>query len=399
MGLDLSLGRILLLVCWLRILLRNEHRGFQRHPIDLALLAWCTWTTVAYTTLHGTTGALVYKLGEAFDAVGLYFFFRIQIVSLRELDGVARALTILALLSLVPFLVERATGKNAFAALGGIPWLTEEREGKLRCQAAFSHPILAGSFWATAAPLILASYWALGSRRFAAVLGSLCAAVIVWLSASSTPFVAYLVGILAGLAYFGRRYLRIVGVCSISALLLLQLAMKGPFWGLIARVDLVGGSTGWHRFFLIDQAIHHFPEWWLLGTTDTRHWGQGLQDLTNQFVRECVHGGVLELALFLVLIVLGFRAALRASKRFWPVRRAIALSWACGVSLLIQCVAFLGVSYFGQSWTIWYTVLACLACSELVSSRMRTADIRACSVRWSPSGTGAMVLQPARPRA
>ena len=47
-----------------------------------------------------------------------------------------------------------------------------------------------------------------------------------------------------------------------GTLLLLHLAMNNPVWHLLARVNVVGGSTGWHRYHLIDKAIEHL-EWWV----------------------------------------------------------------------------------------------------------------------------------------
>ena len=52
------------------------------------------------------------------------------------------------------------------------------------------------------------------------------------------------------------------------------------------------GSTGWHWFYLIDQAIRRVGEWWLIGTRSTGHWGMGLQDVTNQYILEGVWGGM-----------------------------------------------------------------------------------------------------------
>jgi len=47
---------------------------------------------------------------------------------------------------------------------------------------------------------------------------------------------------------------------------------ESPIWFLIGRLSAIIGGTGWARSELIDQAIKHFSEWWLLGTTYTAHW-------------------------------------------------------------------------------------------------------------------------------
>jgi O-antigen ligase len=141
----------------------------------------------------------------------------------------------------------------------------------------------------------------------------------------------------------------------------LQLVMRSPVWHLFTRFNLVGGSTGWHRYYLIDEAIKHFDEWALLGTPSTAHWGRGLLDVTNQYVGEAVRGGLAGLLLFLFLVVLGFRAVGRIWRSAWPDRASVALAWSLGVSLLTQCVSFFSVAYFDQSSIIWFIVLACLA--------------------------------------
>ncbi len=42
--------------------------------------------------------------------------------------------------------------------------------------------------------------------------------------------------------------------------------MKAPVWALIQRITIFGGNSGYHRYELINQAILHFWEWFLVGT-------------------------------------------------------------------------------------------------------------------------------------
>ena len=60
---------------------------------------------------------------------------------------------------------------------------------------------------------------------------------------------------------------------------------------LMARVDVFGGSTGWHRAWLIDTAVKHFSEWWLLGIKNSGVWDPLLADVTNQYLVEGFDGG------------------------------------------------------------------------------------------------------------
>lgn len=358
--LDFDALRLLVLFTWLRVVVRREWKSLRFQPLDVVFLGWVLTGLMAYSIRSGTQSALVFKLGSTFDAVGLYFLFRCLIVSWNDLGRVASGLALLSVPVCAAFWIEHLTGRNLFSVFGGVPEFTLVREGRLRCQGAFAHSILAGCFWAASLPLIAACWWKGGRGRWIALIGSTCAVMIVVLCASSTPIFAAGVAILGALAFEFRRFLRVGRLAALVSLVILQLVLKGPVWSLVARVDVVGGSTGWHRFYLIDETIRHFDEWWMLGTASTAHWGRGLTDLTNQYVVEATQGGLPQLLLFLLLIGLGFRAVGRAWRSAWPNRAEVALSWALGVSLFTQVVSFIGVAYFGQIWILWFLVLACL---------------------------------------
>jgi hypothetical protein len=139
----------------------------------------------------------------------------------------------------------------------------------------------------------------------------------------------------------------------------LHLFMNAPVWHLISRVNVIGGSTGWHRFHLIDTAIENVSEWWLFGTQSTAHWGYGLLDVTNQFVLEGVRGGLLTLVMFVAIIALAFQRVgrLRISAEALPDRYPSMLAWGLGVVLFVHVTSFLAVSYFGQIIMVWYMTL------------------------------------------
>ena len=58
----------------------------------------------------------------------------------------------------------------------------------------------------------------------------------------------------------------------VMLLMLLHVVMNNPVWHLLTRIDLVGGSTGWYRYKLIDDFIKNFGQWWMLGTISTFGW-------------------------------------------------------------------------------------------------------------------------------
>ena len=89
--------------------------------------------------------------------------------------------------------------------------------------------------------------------------------------------------------------------------------MKAPVWFLIARIDLVGGSSSDHRAELVNMFITRVSDWWLIGA-DSANWGWGMWDTANQYVGEGLAGGMATFVCFLGLIALAFRRVGRARK-------------------------------------------------------------------------------------
>ncbi|MBN1442310.1 MAG: hypothetical protein JXA90_06350 [Planctomycetes bacterium] len=374
-GLDFDFLRIMVLAGWARVIGRKEYRGFTWKPPDTAIVLWALSATVIYTLLYGTSSAFIYKLGQSFTALGSYFLFRTLAREWRDVD---RIVTIFALVSIpvaIAFILESQTGRNAFAFLGGVPELTPIRQGRLRCQGAFAHPILAGCFWACALPLLVCSLPNPRQRKPLLAAGILCSGLIVIASASSTPVSAVIFAI-AGICMFPLRgRMRAIRWGALVGVILLHMVMKAPVWHLISRVDFAGGSTGWHRYILIDGAIRHFHEWWLIGTRSTYHWASfGMFDITNQYIFEGINGGLLTLVLFLLLIARTFAGG----GRIWRGARGefhrAFLAWGLGVALFVHCANFIAVTYFGQIIVLWFMNLAVIVSLEPVRAHVsRTA--------------------------
>ncbi len=358
-GLDFNLIRIMVVFGWARLLVRGECRGYRWHTIDWLLLAWAMSQTMIYTIQHGTSTALINRLGASFDAVGMYFLFRMLIRSWDDVVVTIRGTVLLSLPVLMAFVVENRTGRNMFAFLGGVPEITAIRDGRLRCQGAFAHPILAGTFWAALLPTIAALWWRGGRDKLYAGVGVVSCLALVVLCSSSTPAAAVLLGIVAALMWPLRWWMGYVQIGAVAVLTFMHLSMQAPVWHLIARIDIVGGSTGWHRYNLFDQFIRNFQDWAVVGTSSTAHWGRwGISDITNQYVMEGIRGGLLTLLIFLAIVYLTFRQVGPLWRSAQPSRWQMALAWSFGAAMFVHATAFFAVSYFGQIIVIWYLLLA-----------------------------------------
>jgi hypothetical protein len=384
--LDFTLLRIMVVFGWGRLLIHNEFAGMRWRTLDTLMVAWALCGTVAYTALHGDFGALVFKSGASFDALGMYFLFRCLIRTWEDFETAVTGVVVISVPIALAFIIEHVTRRNLFAFFGGVSAITWEREGKVRCQGAFAHPILAGCFWASLIPLIATQWWRAGRGRLFAVTGLATSVLIVVACASSTPVMAVLFGLIAALLFPLRRRMRALRWGVVITLIALHLVMKQPVWHLIARVDVVGGSTGWHRFYLLDQAINRFSEWCFVGVRSTAHWGRGLFDVTNQYILEGVRGGFLTLALFVAIIWVAFQQVGRLRKSVEGQRYREVIAWALGVALFVHCMNYIAVSYFGQIITVWYLNLA--AIGSLASMPAARAPGRA-ETRGGKSAAGA----------
>lgn len=365
LSMNWTLLRLLLLLAMVRVTLYGEMRGLVLRPLDIVLALWCGAGTVAYVALFGSLAALQFRLGNTFDALAAYFFFRCMLRSWEDVERVVGMLAAISIPVACGFVAEHFSGRNVYAFLGGVPELTMAREGKLRCQGPYCHPILGGCFWATLTPMVASRWWAAQYRRWYTVVAVGCMVVIVLCTNSSTPLMALLF-VLLGFAVFPlREHMRLLRWAVVAGLLALHLTMKAPVWALVAKVNVISGSTGWHRYQLVDQAIGRFGEWWLVGTKSTVHWDEYgmLEDVTSQYVLEAVRGGLVTLVLFVAILVVAYRQIGRAWRLVSASSGRMMLAWAMGVGLFAHTMIFISVSYDSVILTSLYLLLAMVTCA------------------------------------
>lgn len=373
---DFTILRILVLFGWARVLTRREDQEFSWKTIDKLFIAWTCCSAAAYILLRGTSGAIIFKLGHMFDALGLYFLFRLWIQDWADLFRIIRYFMILSIPVALFFFIEQRTGRNLFSVLGGVPAITGIRDGRLRCQGAYVHPIAAGVFWASMFPLFMIFLIHRGKETILAFFGIISSLLIVVFCASSTPVASTAAAIAAICLYPFRKSMRLIRWGAVITIVGLHFSMEAPVWALIGRTDLAGGSTGYHRFQLVDQTIRRVGEWWALGTTSTAGWGHFLFDVANQYVSEAVRGGLITLVLFLCIIGFSFRGVSRMARLTEndPLRRLA--SWLVGVSLFSHCTSFVALHYSHQTSMVFYMIIAITASlSPRVKRAARTMPI------------------------
>ena len=104
-------------------------------------------------------------------------------------------ITVILLIPVAAAMVyENLAFRNVFAVFGGVPEIPQIREGRIRSQGPFAHPILAGTVGAVCLPLALV-LWSRYRRE--AWIGIVTCLVIVFFSASSGPILSVLAVVVA----------------------------------------------------------------------------------------------------------------------------------------------------------------------------------------------------------
>jgi hypothetical protein len=346
-----------------------------------------------YVTVDGTHVPAQERFGDLYNAVGIYCLVRAVVVGFDDIRFIVKAFAVLVVPLAVLFVVERVTGQNLFSMLGGVPLLSELRNGQVRCQGAFKHAILAGTFGATAMPLFV-GFWVSSARdRVLAALAIIAASVIVVTSGSSGAFTAFFVSIVGLMCWPLKHHMKAVRWGILLSVLALAAVMKAPVWFVIDRASGLVGGDGWYRSQLIDSAIRHFGEWWLLGTGYTAHWMEtgipanpNSADIVNEFVNQGIRGGLVALSLFIWLLAKCFKAAGLAIRNEDYRGGAQFMIWSMGCTVLAHVASFFSVTYFDQIIIFWYLIIGMIAALkplETVNREPSRAGIRATSPKFA----------------
>jgi hypothetical protein len=372
--------RILVAVGVFRVATRGERISGGWTALDRVVLAWGIWN-VCSSVLHKDVGAtLIGRLGMAYDWLGLYFLLRIFISDAGSVVAICKIAIIALLPVAIEMVLEGKTGRNMFSFLGGVSELSEMRGGKVRAQGPFASSILAGTVGAVCLPLGFV-FWK-KSRAFAAA-GLFAAGAMVIASRSSGPLMTAIFALFGLALWKVRSHMRLIRWSAITGLVVLALVMNAPIYYLLARIDLTGHSTGFYRAALIDSALNHLSEWWVGGTDYTRNWmpadnvvawSEDHIDMTNQYLKMGVLGGLPLMLLFIGMLVSSFSAigrALRSLER-GPVQEQFVV-WTLGAILFGHAATFFSVSYFDQS--IVFLLLAFAAVGSVGAAAAMEAPV------------------------
>jgi hypothetical protein len=382
-GLAIFPIRFLAVAAFARVLLRREFTWSQLNKIDWAVLIAYNYSALVWILRSQETAAEQFAF--AIDPTVCYLALRGLVAKVEDLRWLLRAFAPL----LVPFtalvVLERVTGQTSFDLVGA-NWQLYVREGITRSSGAFRHASLLGSVAAAFLALYVGLWGRHDDRKYAALGGTLCAALIV-LSNSGGPLTSALVAMAGWLLWPLRDRMHVVRRVLLAVLVLLIVFMKAPIWYLPFKVSAIVGGGGYHRGLLMESAWNDLGRWWLVGMDlrETLPWipyEHGLTggvDITNEFIVFGLKGGLASVLLLILVLRLAFNGVgrkLQAIRHDRSELATVALLWGLGVALIVHTISWLGIAYFDQSWVVWLLHLATVSASLERSRIEGTAEPR-----------------------
>jgi hypothetical protein len=385
-GVHFTVIRIIILAGLARWVVSGRSQSAGRledglNSIDRVFILWAVSELVISSIQLMQTQALIQSCGDFLDLLGGYMVVRFMI---QDRDDVLRAIKVFAVIASFMaccMMGEKLTGKNVFGMLGGAPLTPQVRAGAIRAQGAFASYIEAGVFGANLIPLFVL-LWSQRKSRIIALMGIIGGATMVVTCASSTPLLGLAAAMLGFFLFYFRSHMRVFRQALVFLVVTLHVVMKAPVWALIQRVDVVGSSSGFHRFMLVDNCIRHFSEWWLLGYQNYASWGWDMWDLSDQYVSVCLTGGLISLIVFVSILSRSFSALGKARKHVAGDRKEEWILWCLGVSLFADLVVWLGYACWAKGEAALSALLAMISVATFEAMR-----------KSSPQDEEALVLE------
>lgn len=379
-GLNLFAIRFLEVAGCARVLARQEFSWQRFNKLDWAVVWLYVYTTLVF--LLRSSEGYANAIAIAVDAGLCYVIFRGLIRNLGDFVGVLRLLPFV----LVPYVLllafERKTGYPALPFMSSGQEGIFIRDGAPRCMGSFRNPDTLGTVGAT----FFACYIGLAfsrSYRWRAGLGIVLCLAIVWFSNSGGSLSSAGMAVAGWLLWRFRDKMQQVRWGIVAMLVALALVMKAPVWYILDRVSQVTGGTGWHRAYLIDVAVRHLSEWWLIGMPirDTQDWFHytigvtGGADITNWYIWFGLTAGLGAIALLILVLTRAYgrlgRALARARRAGPRLEQRERILFGMGVMLTVHLVNWLGISYFDQIYAVWLMQLAAISGATTLAARPR----------------------------
>ena len=375
---NISVGRIVVTVLLIRCLLNLSVRNkFKWHRLDY----WVTFNALIHIFIAATfwkmplMASVQNVAGNLMDTYLAYLTARLCLnddkAIIISMKWIAFALVPLAILGVV----ESLTGWGPYTHLVVYcPWLEVSeptlnvRSGFYRAGGSFSHPILFGAVFAMFFPLVFwlrhqSSSWRIISYVIIPVL------IIGTLSSmSSGPVMMLIFTICFVMVEHHKNWVKPLLVFLAISCVFVEIFSNRPFYHVLASYADPFSGAGWHRAKLIDLAIEHFHEWWLVGYGQTDPgWGPALgmswTDITNHYLITGVRYGMFGVVALFGMLFMSLHMLIQINK---VSKNPLLKSWlwALGSVMVAFIISFNAFTVYGQANTLFYCLLGFVGSSN-----------------------------------
>tara|TARA_Y100000589_G_scaffold332108_1_gene389354 strand:- start:1221 stop:2636 length:1416 start_codon:yes stop_codon:yes gene_type:complete len=349
MGLDFHFLRAISFVMLIRVLVFRDLKDVRFGKAD-AFVVGLMLTIILCTLVRAGFNPALSACGKIIEPFSLYFVGRALVRTLDDVRYMLVGVSLIGIPVAISFTVEQYTRYNFFSVFGGIPEMTVIRDGKLRSQGSFVHPITAGVFWASFSPLFISQILTKHKSFLILIIGWVGFAVCIvcaLMTNSSTSIAGLLIGLAGWCFYRFRNNLRTIFWFCVFVGAFLHFGSQSGLHGLIfTRISFVSGSTGYHRYMLFEGLLNNAQKWFLMGTND-RMFNRSFIDICNHYVLVALDGGIVALTLQIAIIIMAFKAVGRALKASSD-RSDSLLIFGLGVAFLTAIASFTAVSSMGE---------------------------------------------------
>jgi hypothetical protein len=356
--------RILILISLIREVFRGNIKP-RWNKLDQAFFFWSIWTAMAYFLRVQTFAAFNFLAGAAIDVTGGYTVARICISTREDILFYLKTYALIMIPFAVIMIIEQIKHFNVFSFVGA-PVTSYIRSGRYRGNGTFG-PILSGTYGAIGAILTIPLVISSSKSKVIYLIAVIAGVTITFAGATSGAIMTLFYGLIALGCWYIRYQMKYIRIASVFMIIILSLFMKAPIWYLIAKISDFMGGTGWHRSYLIDQAIRYFGDWWLVGISVTGYWmpyqlADGNADITNQFLAQGVNGGIVPMLLYILVVVRAFKFIGMGLKNAQVLsKKDQFIIWGLGCALFGHVATFFNVSYYNSIRVLFYFQLAVIA--------------------------------------
>src|SRR3990172_1578095 len=118
--LNFIIFRVLVLAGWIKIIISKDLKLGKLTKTDKAIIYWVILSSTVYIIQQYNIDAVKNRLGFAYDAIGVYFLYRILIKRKEDIDTIINSLAIVSAIVAISMSIEQLTGKNWFYVFGGV---------------------------------------------------------------------------------------------------------------------------------------------------------------------------------------------------------------------------------------------------------------------------------------